>query len=164
MSLYNFAMDVIQNSVAMMAVELTGLNQTLERVTEMPNISNGATFALSNDLVRYYKTGNSKLLTMNYLGLVDDVAYNALLYTGVTTTGLGDTINDTFSNVSPLPSNVNARLITSGLVVGGSVLRDVVDSNPTYSNSVIKYATHLGSSLWSPNSSVSNPFTNQLGY
>ena len=102
----------------------------------------GVNYSLANDAVHYLLNKQSKLLDMNYRGFFDDVVYNGALYHLATGSGVASNLYTTVSNVSPLPSEMNSRLLTSSIVVGGQLVRNVINESPTLSNTPLSYITN----------------------
>lgn len=144
----DFAIDVGLNAGAMALVEFTGLNNMVQNATKMPNLTNATTFAVANDMVKYYRTGHSKILNRDLISFGDDVVYNTFLYEGLTRAQVGNKLQNTLQGVIPLSPDLLARGVTSSLVVGGNVLKDTINSNPSYANGPAKYITNFVSSVY----------------
>ena len=145
MSVKQIATDVLYNAISLGVIQMTGVEEIIHSKAQSDAtkaIAMGVNYSLAQDAVHYVLNKQSKVLDMNYKGFLDDVVYNSAWYVALVKSGVGEKVGQSVNGISPLDHELNARFISAGLVVGGGMLRDVIDNSPQLANTGLSYITH----------------------
>ena len=134
--------DVAKNAVAVAVVEMVDIvNKVPVQRSEATNrLKQGATYTLARDLVDYFTTGQSDVLSMNYRSLIDQTVWNGLVGYGADKTGLTDMADRAIRDVSPLDRYLNDAIVDGGVMKLAMTLREQAILNPLVQTSALRYA------------------------
>ena len=113
-SLKYIATDVVKSFTSVKTAKTLNLAQKLDFGDSivMKGVSNGGVYSLMNDFVNYLTLGQAKILKLDYKGLLDDLAYFALVSTGSQAVGTDAMLMNTIMQVSPINDIVTNQDIT----------------------------------------------------
>ena len=130
------AMNVVESSVALGAVELLNLENMFPSENKLVQYGvAGSAWTLADNALDFYRTGTNDILQMNTRAVVDDVFYNGVVFGGVVESGLGNKLVDATRDSLPLDSRISVALANGALKVGAKLGADLIDAY--YPNSTL---------------------------
>ena len=126
-----YAYDTLKTTGAIMAVSALNIPGYLSGVLPSGNpglyLADGLSFGLARDLVNQITYGGSNLGNMNYIGLLDDIAYFSIASGVADNTGVNMMLYNSVSQVSPLSQNMNIGLANGALISGATAVANLLD-------------------------------------
>ena len=140
------SVEIAKNTLAIMAVDMTGANNLLNGLGGNPvtnAIANGTKYTLADELLNLFMTGNSNILSGNYYALLDNIGYNTIVYSIVDYSGAMPMVYDTIKPIIPGNNqNVVGNLTRATTMTGAKILvslLDAVDDNGNKTDTVSRY-------------------------
>jgi hypothetical protein len=145
-SLKIIGMDTVKTSASVFAVHLTvapmithlaGQNEVLQYSAE------GACNALASDLVDYFVSGQSKIMSGNILALLDDAVFMGGVSGVCDKSGLSEkAVALIGSTPLPLEQKYQILLAQAGIVSGARELSNIIGRTQLGQNQMVQYVRH----------------------
>lgn len=90
-------------------------------------LTDGVLYTGAREIVSVAAGEESKLLSGDWMGLMDNIAFFSLLSLGVNESGVGAALVNSVNSVSPLSQDQNLIVAEGAVVTGGTVLANFLD-------------------------------------
>lgn len=128
------AWDVAKTTGGIVAVNMAGIPASVRQMAGSNKFASygadGLIYASVSEGVNVLTSDQSKLMSGDYYGYLDDVSFMAGLSL---IAGEGKLVEQAFNlvkTVSPLDDNINIALVEGGIISTGRFVGDMVDRNP----------------------------------
>jgi hypothetical protein len=137
--------NIVNNMVASFAVGLVDVSGKLPPLENeyLDGLRYGASFTVASDLVRYFQTGQSKLVSMDYYGLMDDLVFDTALITVANKSGITKSVFNLVNTMTPVKNELLVDAVVDGVLMSvGNILADTLDNTPVVVQTPLKYLNH----------------------
>jgi hypothetical protein len=116
----------------------------------MTHGSNGALYALVSDVVDFASGDGSKIMNMDYFGLIDNVAFFSALSAGAEITKADKMIYDVLKGQINLSRDTSALIAESAILSGGRIAGRIIDETASVPSwlRVIRHPTNVREILY----------------
>lgn len=126
-----WAWDSLKTTTAIIGASALNLQGQLQRVVPSGSIGlylgDGVLYAVARDLVNYVSQDDSNLATMNYIGMVDDIAYFSIASGIIDNSGLDAVLFENIDKFSPFGKSLNTSLTVGVAVSGATAVANLLD-------------------------------------
>jgi len=145
MNLRQIGMEVMEESVAVFASELLGLNDLVQPGDSelMRWAKNGAIWTVLEDATLFFKTGQSHFLNGDVYYFVDQTFFNTAIWALLDKSNIGERVETLGEDKLPFNPQVNGAVARGVIKVGAKMVQNMIARN--YMHTPLSYLVSVTS-------------------